>query len=91
MLFLYEGNGGHDAKIDFHFTLEHISQKFRSGLRYREKAAEKRVTGMAYDGPNAAEVLGVLGRHGRMQTWAQIEERRARAIAAESSEVSSTM
>ena len=90
VLFLYEGNGGHDAKIDFHFTLEHISQKFRSGLRYREKAAEKRVTGMAYDGPNAAEVLGVLGRHGRMQTWAQIEERRARAIAAESSGVSST-
>jgi hypothetical protein len=46
--------------------------------------------GMSYDGPNAAALLGVLGRHGHMQTWAQIEERRAEAIAAESGGVVST-
>jgi hypothetical protein len=78
------------GKIDFHKAPDHIPQEVKVGLRFREKAAEKRVTSIAYDGPNAAEVLGVLSRLGYLQNWAQIEERRARAIAAESSEVSST-
>jgi hypothetical protein len=78
------------GKIDFYKTLDHIPEEFSSGLKFREKAAEKRVMGMSYDGPNAAEVLGVLGSYGCLQTWAQIEERRARAIAGESGEVVST-
>jgi hypothetical protein len=80
----------HSASIDFYKTLEHIPQEFRAGLKFRAKAPEKRVMGMSYDGPNAAALLGVLGRHGHMQTWAQIEERRAEAIAAESGGVVST-
>jgi hypothetical protein len=69
------------GKIDFHKVPEHVPQEFRVGLRFREKAAEKRVTGMAYDGPNAAQVLDVISRHGYLQTWDQIKERRAKAIA----------
>jgi len=79
------------ASIDFYKTLDYIPQEFRAGLKFRAKAPEKRVMGMSYDGPNAAALLGVLGRHGHMQTWAQIEERRAEAIAAESGEVVSTV
>jgi len=78
------------GSIDFHHALDHIPQEFRAGLKFRAKAPEKRVMGMSYDGPNAAALLGILGRHGHMQTWAQIEERRARAIARESGEVVST-
>jgi hypothetical protein len=78
------------GKIDFHWALDHIPQEFKASLRYRAKAPEQRVMGMSYDGPNAAEVLGVLGDYGDLQTWAQIEDRRARAIAGESGEAVST-
>lgn len=77
------------GSIDFHKAPEHIPQEFKAGLRFRGKAPEKRVTRMSYDGPDAAELLSILGSHGYLQTWEQIEERRARAIA-ESSEVAST-
>jgi hypothetical protein len=69
------------GRIDFHKAPDHIPQEFKAGLRFRGKAPEKRVMGMSYDGPDAAGLLSILGSHGYLQTWEQIEERRARAIA----------
>ena len=74
-------HGERATRLDFHPAIDHIPQEFRAGLKYREKAPEKRVTGMSYDGPNATQLLGILSSHGYMQTGEQIEERRARAIA----------
>jgi hypothetical protein len=76
------------GRVDFRKVPEHVPEESRAGLEFREKAPEKRVTGMAYDGPNAAEILSVLGSHVYLQTWAHIEERRARANAESSGLVS---
>jgi hypothetical protein len=76
------------GRIDFHKAPDHIPQEFKAGLRFRGKAPEKRVMGMSYDGPDAAMLLSVLGSHAYLQTWGQIEERRAKAIAKSSETVS---